>query len=211
MKKTDSNIISISIFTIWLFQISGALGIVLGNAEWFIPLTPLCLSIFLLLIYINNRPNNYQFFIISYSLGALCELIGVNTGILFGNYSYGDTLGLKLFNVPLVMGVNWFITVYISSSIADKIVNTNYLKIILSLLLILFLDICIEPVAPKMDMWKLTGYEHAPITNYITWAFIALPLIFIYFKQNIKTNFYLSLNIYFSQILFFIAINIFFN
>jgi putative membrane protein len=39
-------------------------------------------------------------------------MLGVHTGILFGNYKYGNALGLKLNDVPILIGINWFIVVY---------------------------------------------------------------------------------------------------
>lgn len=210
MNKSDLKILIISIFIIWLFQISGALGIILGNDKWFIRFTPICLFVYFILIILNNRPFNYNFLFISYFLGFICELIGVNTGILFGDYTYGDTLGIQLFNIPLIIGINWFVTVIISASIADKFAKKIYFKMIISLLLIMFLDISMEPIAPKMDMWRFTGYDSAPLSNYVTWIFISLPLLIFYFKNNINANFYLCVNLYTAQILFFIVLELFY-
>ncbi len=210
MNKSDLKILIISIFIIWLFQISGALGIILGNDKWFIRFTPVCLFVYFILIILNNRPFNYNFLFISYFLGFICELIGVNTGILFGDYTYGDTLGIQLFNIPLIIGINWFVTVIISASIADKFAKKIYFKMIISLLLIMFLDISMEPIAPKMDMWRFAGYDSAPLSNYVTWIFISLPLLIFYFKNNINANFYLCVNLYTAQILFFIVLELFY-
>ena len=52
-------------------------------------------------------------FIFGYSV----ELIGIKTGLLFGEYSYDTALGFKLLDVPLIIGLNWVIIVVASSSI----------------------------------------------------------------------------------------------
>ena len=42
--------IAISIFIIWLFNISGILGILSSHSEWFLKLTPINLSMYVVLI-----------------------------------------------------------------------------------------------------------------------------------------------------------------
>ena len=74
----------------------------------------------------------------------------------------------------------------------------------------MFLDISMEPIAPKMDMWRFAGYDSAPLSNYVTWIFISLPLLIFYFKNNINANFYLCVNLYTAQILFFIVLELFY-
>ena len=54
---------------------------------------------------------------IIYFLGFTAELIGANTGKIFGHYQYGESLGIELFNTPLIIGVNWLLLIYISSSV----------------------------------------------------------------------------------------------
>src|SRR5210317_2015499 len=46
--------------------------------------------------------------------GFAVELIGVQTGLLFGEYAYGSALGPKLMGVPLIIGVNWLAIVLAS-------------------------------------------------------------------------------------------------
>jgi bisanhydrobacterioruberin hydratase len=95
---------SISIFTIWLFQISAIIGISLGYYDWFISKTPLNLIITALLLIIHYPIDSFKkvafgFFIFTFSL--LIEWIGVHFGFLFGSYEYGKNLGIKLDGVPL--------------------------------------------------------------------------------------------------------------
>ena len=42
-------------------------------------------------------------------LGFGVEVIGVETGLLFGDYEYGSGLGPKVLKVPMLMGVLWWI------------------------------------------------------------------------------------------------------
>jgi putative membrane protein len=54
--------------------------------------------------------------------GFFIEAIGVNTGLIFGNYVYKTTLGWKFLETPLIIGVNWILlTCSVVYSIENKI------------------------------------------------------------------------------------------
>jgi uncharacterized membrane protein len=54
----------------------------------------------------------YIFAVAAFATGMLTEMIGINTGYLFGNYQYSNVMGYKLLGVPLLIGVQWFVTVF---------------------------------------------------------------------------------------------------
>ena len=58
--------------------------------------------------------------------GILVEFLGVNYGLLFGEYSYGKNLGPKLFGVPFLIGMNWVILTTISGSISNYITKGKW-------------------------------------------------------------------------------------
>ena len=58
-------------------------------------------------------------------MGFFVELLGVKTGLIFGNYHYGATFGAKWQDVPYLIGLNWAAMVfYTSSFLAPRIKNT---------------------------------------------------------------------------------------
>ena len=92
------NIENISISLIWLFHVSGILGIIYGNSNWFISFTPLNLTLnfTLLLINCNWSKQALLIIIISFLVGMITEILGVQYGWIFGNYQYGNQLGTKV-------------------------------------------------------------------------------------------------------------------
>ena len=96
---------NISIAVIWLFHISGILGILYGNSEWFISATPLNLSINFVLLLINCNGHKWFFpmVVLGFLTGMITEILGIQWGWIFGDYQYGDALGLKFFGVPLLI------------------------------------------------------------------------------------------------------------
>ncbi|MBN2213099.1 MAG: carotenoid biosynthesis protein [Bacteroidales bacterium] len=140
--------------------------------------------------------------------GYLIEAAGVNTGRIFGSYTYGKTLGLRILNTPVIIGLNWLFLVYASSSVFEKYPLHNTLKILLASLVMLVYDFILEPAAPKMDMWHWKN-SAVPIQNYIAWFAIAVVFHSIIRLYNINTRNPVAPWILSCQFLFFLALNIF--
>ena len=84
------NLATISIFVIWLFHLSGIIGIVYFDAGWFLSMTPLNLTInFALLVITSYKSNNFlKILAVSFFLGFISEFLGVNYNLIFGEYLY---------------------------------------------------------------------------------------------------------------------------
>ena len=89
----------VSIFLIWLFHVSGILGIIYSNASWFVRATPLnlLLSFGLLLINLKRDQKALGLLFLCFVVGMAAEILGVRYGLIFGEYSYGAVLGPKVF------------------------------------------------------------------------------------------------------------------
>jgi len=144
-------------------------------------------------------------FMVSYFI----EVIGVNYKVIFGSYEYGNSLGIKIFSTPILIGINWFFLIYLTASIYPKSINMKIpknIKILISSLLMLAYDIVLEPVSSKLDLWYWSN-NTIPIQNYIAWFVLSLLFHYIINKNNqILTN-KLSAIIYIYQIIFFLIIN----
>ncbi len=186
---------------------SGILGIFFGDSAWFISTTPLNLILSLALLLLNSNDLNKIVMIacLAFILGMFAEILGVNYGLIFGNYVYGKTLGPKMFNVPILIGYNWAMVLIITAGIAQKISKKIGIRLFAGMFLMLFLDVLIEPVAPYLDFWTFKS-GIAPTQNYIGWAVVSFPLHFLYYKFGIKKNNQFSIHLYFAQILFFFAL-----
>ena len=115
--------------------------------------------------------------------GAVWEAMVVEGGIVFGEYSYGENLGFKILDVPLVIGLNWLILVYSSAEVAKRWSNNIWLVSLFASSLMLGLDFIIEPVAIQLDFWTWAN-EDIPIQNYLAWFVIAFAMQLLLFKIN---------------------------
>jgi uncharacterized membrane protein len=64
----------------------------------------------------------------------LLELIGVNTGIPFGEYEYTESLGFQLANVPIVVPLAWYSMAIPTLVIARSITKRGLLVVIFGMI-----------------------------------------------------------------------------
>ena len=195
---------NISLGLIWLFHVSGIIGIIYSDASWFIKATPLnlMLSFILLLLNIERSKKTLLLVLLCFFVGMLAEIIGVKYGFIFGKYTYGEALGPKFMKVPFMMGIVWCILVFITGFIVQLFFETTWARIIVGIGLMLFLDLVMEPVAPILDFWTFES-GLASFNNYIGWAVIAFPLQFIFHKAKLHIDGSFAFHLYFLQFLFF--------
>lgn len=208
-----------------LMYIVGTIGLIFPFTQPYFKLASafnLWVSLILLLLF--HQEYNKSFIITSVSIfliGFFIEVIGVRTGIIFGNYWYGQTLGTKLLNVPLVIGANWLLLTYCSTVITLKFYeilkkylfknvwfDTIIVKAVLASLLMVFLDFLIEPVATHLDFWHWQN-GIIPTQNFQAWFLIAVLLNYLFLKGKFIKHNPLANLLFFLQFIFFISINIF--
>ena len=200
----------VSIIIIWLFHLSGLIGLLYIDKNLFASLTPLNLFISTTLLFVNQtNATKMKFFIVFaiFFVGMIAEILGVQYGLIFGNYQYGNNLGLKLLGVPILIGFNWVVLTVICGSISSKIFKkSKVLSIILGITLMLLIDITLEPIAPVLDYWEFSGSK-APLQNYIGWGITSLitQTLYQYFYKT--KEFIFSINLFIAQFLFFLGFN----
>ena len=119
----------------------------------------------------------------AFVMGFSVEFLGVNFGLIFGEYVYGNNLGLKIGGVPLLIGANWVMLAFITGAVAAIFFDTSALKAaVFGAFLMVLIDLVIEPVAPKFDFWEFADVT-APLSNYIGWFLVAFPIQWVYQTQ----------------------------
>ncbi|MFZ6053464.1 carotenoid biosynthesis protein [Halocola ammonii] len=194
-----------SIVVLWAFQVAALIGISLGYFEWFISKTELNLMIIAVLLAINFPVNSLKrigFFVAIFMSGFFLEWLGVNYGLFFGDYAYGENLGYKLGGVPLLIGINWAVLIMSCAAIVDRLKVHYLFKSIIGAGLMVLLDFFIELPAPVFDFWEFEGGE-APIDNYVAWYLISFFMILGYQKLKVKGDFIFSCHLYTAQLIFF--------
>jgi putative membrane protein len=198
-----------------MFYSIGALGVAIPFTRGlFIYLTPIALLMSFIAVIFYHRPEFNSKLILAciaiYLISFSVEAVGVHTGFIFGEYSYGKGLGIKVFGTPLMIGINWLLLVYCTSVIAERLPVLNILKIFVSSIIMVFYDLIMEQVAEQLQMWTFKE-GIVPLRNYILWFIVALFLNSILKLTGIKILNKLAPLIFFCQLVFFIVLYLFFK
>tara|TARA_B100000963_G_scaffold361459_1_gene396996 strand:+ start:1301 stop:1924 length:624 start_codon:yes stop_codon:yes gene_type:complete len=197
--------IKVYIGLVWLLTISGILGIISTASNWFLALTPLYLFLNFLIILLCLKDQKVRILkgiSVPFILGFITEVLGVNFGLIFGSYTYGENLGLKIFEVPLIICLNWSLLTIVSADIGKFITRNKGLRILSGVLLMILLDFLIEISAPRFDFWVFKD-GIVPLTNYFGWFLVASISHWWYQSFKINTNSKISCHIITCLFLFF--------
>ncbi len=135
----------------------------------------------------------------------ISEIIGVNSGLLFGSYYYGENLGYSFYGVPLVIGLNWVVLTVSCGNIAIYIFKENkFLSILFGSFLMLLLDIIMEQVSGDIDFWYFN--DQSLTYNFITWFMLGVCNQYLHQNYINQKNLIISVNIYLSFIMFFLVL-----
>ncbi len=166
----------------------------------------------LIVLFYSYKSSSNKFLLwaaFTYVITFILEVIGVKTGMIFGSYTYGSTLGIKLFEVPLIIGFNWVLVILGSISISRIITTNLYLGSLISAFIAFVFDLILEPIAIKLDYW--TWAEGIiPMQNYSAWFVIALisSIGFSYLKVKVISR--ISLHYLLVQFVFFVILLFFY-
>ena len=195
---------------LYVFYLVGVIGLMWEMSRpLFLKLTPvaLLLSFFVLGIFYQHtfKLKTYVTFLLIYVLSFVIEAIGVHSGAIFGNYHYGSGLGIKLFDTPVMIGINWLMLIYVTASVVDKLKLSTSLSILLASIGMVIYDMVLEQMASVMDMWYWQN-NHIPVQNYISWFVISVVFQTILKMMQVRTDNKLAVTVFVCQFLFFLGL-----
>lgn len=160
------------------------LGLMMAMTPWFL------LACGLAVIWPSLRTEGRRFLIwvtVVYLGTFILEALGVATGLVFGEYRYGPTLGLAAFGVPLVIAFNWAVVVYGAARMAERRRRSDFMTALVTGAVATMFDWIMEPVAIRLDYWTWAGGD-IPLHNYIAWFLIATGSAYAYRKLVSSTR-----------------------
>ncbi len=179
------NRFQLSLFLLAVIYLVGIVTVLIGHADPLMELTVYNLLFAAILLVYNARKTNkiyWLWFGICALAGILVEIAGVQTGLVFGTYSYGSILGISLGGVPLIIGLNWSLLVFASAALFTRFHISAFAKAGLAATVMVAYDIFLEPVAIRFGFWDWAGGP-VPLQNYLAWwviAFLMLSGVFRY-------------------------------
>ncbi len=190
----------------------GAAGLIIPVTRGlFIRAVPFTLLVSLVLLFLHHgpvSPRQWVAALLIFTLGLFLEVAGVATGLVFGEYQYGATLGLKIFHTPLLIGVNWLMLVYSSMVVAGRFVEPLYFRSLVAGSMMVVYDFALEPAAIRLDMWSWAEGA-VPLQNYLAWFVIAVVLSYVAGRMKMPSpKNRMAGPVYFIQLAFFIVLDL---
>lgn len=147
-------------------------------------------------------------FTVCFVFGFVYEWAGTSTGVIFGEYAYGRGLGIKLWNVPVLIGLNWFFMVYASLALTGLFVMPAWQRLLLAPACMLVYDFFLEPFAIRNDMWTWQATE-VPLQNYVAWyaGGLVLCAFAVWGRFEIRNRY--AVGLFGIQILFFLLLEVY--
>lgn len=208
LREWDWSLGAIAVLVI--LHVVGAVGLQTASHDWFLSLTPVNLLISAVLVMAFHKGNPAKLaaiFAITALAGFFVEVAGVKSGVIFGEYAYGETLGPKALEVPFTIGLNWFVLVYATGMITRGWRVPLVLRAAVSALLMVLLDIFLEPVAIQLDFWSWTDGV-PPLQNYAAWFGLAFLLGLVLQSLKFEKGNKVAVTLFIIQMLFFGTLNL---
>jgi putative membrane protein len=174
----------------------------------FLKLTPYTLLLSFTVLLSFHRPWNFKFILLGLFImiaGYSVEAIGVSTGLIFGSYTYGPNLGVKLWHTPPMIGINWLMLTYIGYIFFKNRPWPIYVKILAGAAVLVGYDVILEPMAMKLYMWD---WENGviPFQNYAAWFVLSVFFISLFYMLRIEASNKIAAAVFFVQVGFFVIL-----
>ncbi len=198
-----------------IFYSVGIAGLSINfTRELFIRLVPLALLLGFAVLLLFHEGEFSAKTIIAFTLvwliSFLVEAAGVATGKIFGFYQYGETLGIKLLETPLIIGINWLFLVYVTASIASLFKLNGFVAAVFASGLMVFYDLVLEQLATILGMWSWQN-NLIPLQNYVAWFILSLAFQLLFQWLKIETKNKIAPWLFGLQFLFFLILYLIFN
>ena len=195
--------IIIAVLAIW--HLVGIIGFHSDFLYLFSILTPLNMMLSFWVLYVTSKKSEKlkAILLLTYFIGLAVEVIGINTGIPFGTYVYLEGLGPKIMDTPWVMGLNWVVVSWAAVQCASYFSTQSKLyKWAISIVIMLIIDLVMEPVAPDLRMWIFAG-SGPGLMNYLGWALTSAVIQILLVREVDNHKNHTALAIILLQIIFF--------
>ena len=115
--------------------------------------------------------------------GLVIEVVGVSTGLPFGEYRYLDSLGAQLLGVPVVVALAWTMMAYPAYVVSEVIGGGALRRSVVGGWALASWDLFLDPQMVQAGHWEwsTTGPALAgiPVTNYAAWFAVATVMMLV--------------------------------
>ena len=113
--------------------------------------------------------------------GLAVEVLGVSTGVPFGQYRYAGSLGVQVFGVPVVVALAWTMMAYPAYVVSERIGGGLFRRIVVGGWALASWDLFLDPQMVQAGHWEWSTHGPAlagiPLTNYLAWFVVASAMM----------------------------------
>ncbi len=176
-----------------LFYLSYLMGLTAGGQEaWFMRNAAAIIYINIGLLFWYHKKWNLENLLYWTGLvffGFAMEMVAAKTNMLYGEYSFGPSLGPKVAGVPYAVGFYWLMLSYSSACAAAKMkLQSTQVRTVVAATLQTSLAMLIFQLAVKLKFWSIAVHEQSQIRYALVYFGFALVLQSIFGRLKIDAS-----------------------
>jgi len=124
--------------------------------------------------------------VVAAGVGLSAEVVGVHTGVPFGDYSYSDSLGWKVAGVPIIAGLAWTMLAWPAALVARRLAGSTPMRVLIGGWALASWDLFLDPQLVAAGHWRwahpdphLPGVPTVPLTNFAGWLLVSMAISMI--------------------------------
>lgn len=191
------------------------LGTTMFNAD-LIHFTTLLLLISTFVLFLNHARIDSLFVVyagIVFVGSWIIEWAGVETRKIFGQYFFGNNLGFKILDIPIIIGIIWLVLNYCTSVIAHRLCSKSLVlnrwlpKALIAATLTVLVVVFMEQMASINDFWYWKN-QTVPVQNYTAWFVFAFSFNYLFQQLGIHSENKVAPWLYGLMLVFFAGLSI---
>ena len=118
-------------------------------------------------------------------LGFAAEVVGVHTGVPFGDYHYTGGLGPTVATVPLTVGLAWMMMAQPAACVAARL-SSGRARLLVAAVALASWDVFLDPQMVDARHWTwhhpdphLPGITDVPLSNFGGWLLVSLLVMVV--------------------------------
>lgn len=199
-----------AVIVLMLIYMTSLVGFITPHQQaWYLFYTPFFIllnALFLILYHPQKGKDLLQYMGLSMGIGFLVELVALQIGNLYGQYTFGSSLGPTALGVPFIMPIYWFMLAYSSACLAAKVpTQNNWLVQSIGTILMISLTFAIQQVAQSLQFWTLEGNSSIAFV-FGFYVLVSFGLQYLFSRLKLDVSNPMALYVYGGLLLFFLGV-----
>ncbi|HEY3715165.1 MAG TPA: carotenoid biosynthesis protein [Jatrophihabitantaceae bacterium] len=121
--------------------------------------------------------------VVAAGVGLSAEVVGVHTGVPFGDYSYSESLGWQVAGVPIIAGLAWTMLAWPAALVARRLAGSAPMRVLIGGWALASWDLFLDPQMVAAGHWRwahpdphLPGVPTVPLTNFAGWLLVSMAI-----------------------------------